>query len=202
MTLTLQDKKSVESCCLCFARLVDNYQTNERILKEIAAHGLLSSVQQLVSAKTHTPPFLLQSKPDLVDLLTEKYRSNKKIPYVITILFTSKDGLLFETKILDFQLSLSTGSCKKLICPNSQNLCISSSVIYAERSWKQLISINMILLRFLMELMKTRSCNNWNFKIRSLKFSCKTNFNNRSILFPDGICMCMCISFELFIFSV
>ncbi len=44
-----QDKKSVESCCLCFARLVDNFQADERILKEIAAHGLLSNVQQLVS---------------------------------------------------------------------------------------------------------------------------------------------------------
>ncbi len=39
----------MESVCLCFARLVDNFQTNERILKEIAAHGLLASVQQLVS---------------------------------------------------------------------------------------------------------------------------------------------------------
>ena len=47
--LPFQDKKSVESCCLCFARLVDNFQADERILKEIAAHGLLTSVQQLVS---------------------------------------------------------------------------------------------------------------------------------------------------------
>ncbi len=39
----------MESVCLCFARLVDNFQTNERVLKEIAAHGLLASVQQLVS---------------------------------------------------------------------------------------------------------------------------------------------------------
>ena len=44
-----QDKKSVESCCLCFGRLVDNFQADERILKEIAAHGLLSNIQQLVS---------------------------------------------------------------------------------------------------------------------------------------------------------
>lgn len=29
MTLVLQDKKSVESTCLCFARLVDNFQHEE-----------------------------------------------------------------------------------------------------------------------------------------------------------------------------
>ena len=35
--------------CLCFARLVDNFQANERILKEISAHGLLTNIQQVVS---------------------------------------------------------------------------------------------------------------------------------------------------------
>lgn len=45
----LQDKKSAESVCLAFARLVDNYHKDERLLKEIAAHGLLSGIQQLVS---------------------------------------------------------------------------------------------------------------------------------------------------------
>ena len=45
----LQDKKSVESVCLCFSRLVDNFQTDQRLLKEIAVHGLLTNVQQLVS---------------------------------------------------------------------------------------------------------------------------------------------------------
>ena len=48
--LAHSDKKSVESCCLCFARLVDNFQVEERILKEIAAHGLLNNIQQLVSS--------------------------------------------------------------------------------------------------------------------------------------------------------
>ncbi|XP_074658456.1 E3 ubiquitin-protein ligase TRIP12-like [Tubulanus polymorphus] len=46
--LNHQDKKSVESVCLCFTRLVDNFQVDERILKEIAAHGLLSNMQQLL----------------------------------------------------------------------------------------------------------------------------------------------------------
>lgn len=44
-----QDKKSVESLCLCFSRLVDNFQSEERVLKEIASHGMLTSIQQLVS---------------------------------------------------------------------------------------------------------------------------------------------------------
>lgn len=47
-----QDKKSAESVCLCFARLVDNFQADERVLKEIAAHGLLAAVQQLVGLGT------------------------------------------------------------------------------------------------------------------------------------------------------
>ncbi|XP_060069438.1 E3 ubiquitin-protein ligase TRIP12-like [Ylistrum balloti] len=46
--LTHQDKKSVESCCLCFSRLVDNFQGDQRILKEIAVHGLLTNIQQLL----------------------------------------------------------------------------------------------------------------------------------------------------------
>ncbi|CAH1781422.1 unnamed protein product [Owenia fusiformis] len=49
------DKKSVESTCLCFSRLVENYQHDERILKEIAAHGLLSNTQQLLVV---TPPLI------------------------------------------------------------------------------------------------------------------------------------------------
>ena len=39
----------MEHICLCLARLVDNFFTDERILKEIAAHGLLTNLQQLVT---------------------------------------------------------------------------------------------------------------------------------------------------------
>lgn len=46
--LTHQDKKSVENCCICFCRLVDNFQTDQRTLKEIAVHGLLTNIQQLL----------------------------------------------------------------------------------------------------------------------------------------------------------
>ncbi|XP_045199519.2 E3 ubiquitin-protein ligase TRIP12-like isoform X2 [Mercenaria mercenaria] len=46
--LTHQDKRSVESVCLCFARLVDNFQNDRRILKEIAVQGLLTNIQQLL----------------------------------------------------------------------------------------------------------------------------------------------------------
>ncbi|XP_064639626.1 E3 ubiquitin-protein ligase TRIP12-like isoform X2 [Lineus longissimus] len=46
--LTHQDKKSVESTSLCFTRLVDNFHTDDRVLKEIAAHGLLANIQQLL----------------------------------------------------------------------------------------------------------------------------------------------------------
>ncbi|XP_038050611.1 E3 ubiquitin-protein ligase TRIP12-like isoform X2 [Patiria miniata] len=43
-----QDKKSVESCCLCFARLVDNFQHDDKRLQQIASHGLLTNLQQLL----------------------------------------------------------------------------------------------------------------------------------------------------------
>ncbi|XP_020611050.1 E3 ubiquitin-protein ligase TRIP12-like isoform X1 [Orbicella faveolata] len=43
-----QDKKSVESCCVAFARLVDSFHTNEKHLEELAAHGLLNNLQQLL----------------------------------------------------------------------------------------------------------------------------------------------------------
>lgn len=46
--LTHQDKKSVESCCLCFSRLVDNFSSDQRVLKEMSAHGLLTNIQQLL----------------------------------------------------------------------------------------------------------------------------------------------------------
>lgn len=46
--LTQLDKKCVESVCLCFSRLVDNYQNDSSILMEIAAHGLLNNLQQLL----------------------------------------------------------------------------------------------------------------------------------------------------------
>jgi len=36
MTFVLQDKKSVESTCLCFARLVDNFQHEE--VRTLLAH--------------------------------------------------------------------------------------------------------------------------------------------------------------------
>ncbi|GBL82262.1 E3 ubiquitin-protein ligase TRIP12 [Araneus ventricosus] len=46
--LTHQDKKSVESVCLAFSRLVDCFQYDSKCLMEIAGHGLLSNIQQLL----------------------------------------------------------------------------------------------------------------------------------------------------------
>lgn len=51
--LTHQDKKSVESVCLAFSRLVDCFQYDSKCLTEIASHGLLSNIQQLLVI---TPP--------------------------------------------------------------------------------------------------------------------------------------------------
>jgi len=49
----------VEHVCLCLARLVDNFFVDERILKEIAAHGLLTNLQQLVASANFTSVMLL-----------------------------------------------------------------------------------------------------------------------------------------------
>lgn len=49
--VTQQDKKSVESVCLAFSRLVDNFQSDPSKLKEIACDELLTNLQQLVNNK-------------------------------------------------------------------------------------------------------------------------------------------------------
>ncbi|XP_067014060.2 E3 ubiquitin-protein ligase TRIP12 isoform X3 [Anabrus simplex] len=46
--LTQQDKKSVESVCLAFSRLVDSFQNEPAKLMEIASPGLLTNLQQLL----------------------------------------------------------------------------------------------------------------------------------------------------------
>ncbi|XP_031562481.1 E3 ubiquitin-protein ligase TRIP12-like [Actinia tenebrosa] len=46
--LQIQDKKSVESCCLAFSRLVDSFQNDKKHLKDLSAHGLLNNIQQLL----------------------------------------------------------------------------------------------------------------------------------------------------------
>jgi E3 ubiquitin-protein ligase TRIP12 len=46
--LTQQDKKSVESVCLAFSRLVDSFQNDPVKLQEIASTELLTNLQQLV----------------------------------------------------------------------------------------------------------------------------------------------------------
>jgi hypothetical protein len=45
---TPSDKKSVESVCTVFARLVENFQRDSAILNEIASHGVLKNMQQLL----------------------------------------------------------------------------------------------------------------------------------------------------------
>ena len=42
------DKKSVESVCVIFSRLVENFQRDQTILKEIASHSILTKMQQLL----------------------------------------------------------------------------------------------------------------------------------------------------------
>lgn len=46
--LTHSDKKSVESVCTIFSRLVENFQKDSVILKEIASHNVLLNLQQLL----------------------------------------------------------------------------------------------------------------------------------------------------------
>ncbi|KAF5283720.1 hypothetical protein FQR65_LT13755 [Abscondita terminalis] len=53
--LTQQDKKSVESVCLAFSRLVDSFQSEPSRLQEIAGTNLLTNLQQLLVV---TPPVI------------------------------------------------------------------------------------------------------------------------------------------------
>ncbi|XP_046854007.1 E3 ubiquitin-protein ligase TRIP12-like isoform X2 [Xenia sp. Carnegie-2017] len=46
--LQIQDKKSIESCCLAFTRLVDNLHNDEKLLRDLAHDSLLTNVQQLL----------------------------------------------------------------------------------------------------------------------------------------------------------
>lgn len=86
--LLFQDKKSVENCCICFCRLVDNFQTDQRTLKEIAVHGLLTNIQQLLVVSPSvisTSTFVMvirmlsimcASCPDLAVVLLKQSRSD------------------------------------------------------------------------------------------------------------------------------
>lgn len=53
--LNNQDKKSLESVCLAFARLVDSVQKDTTALEEICQHGLLANLKQLLVI---TPPII------------------------------------------------------------------------------------------------------------------------------------------------
>ena len=53
--LSNHDKRSVESICLLFSRLVENYQHDSKKLKEIISSELLANLQQLLVA---TPPLI------------------------------------------------------------------------------------------------------------------------------------------------
>lgn len=48
------DKKCVESACLAYSRLIDNFQHNPDKLRSIAQHQLLSNMQTLVSKRPST----------------------------------------------------------------------------------------------------------------------------------------------------
>lgn len=59
--VVVQDKKSVESCCQCFSRLVESFSSNHSILRQVVTTFLLQNLQQLVSPPT--PPFLFIPLP-------------------------------------------------------------------------------------------------------------------------------------------
>ncbi|XP_067948711.1 E3 ubiquitin-protein ligase TRIP12-like [Watersipora subatra] len=56
--LLTADKRSVESVCTCFARLVDNLKRDEKLLKELAAHEMLGNTLQLLEV---APPVISSS---------------------------------------------------------------------------------------------------------------------------------------------
>jgi hypothetical protein len=56
--LQRQDKKSVESCCQCFSRVVESFSSNQTILRQIVTTALLQNLQQLLVV---SPPVISSS---------------------------------------------------------------------------------------------------------------------------------------------
>ena len=54
-----EDRKCLEHVCTFFSRLVMSFARDSTRLGEIASHGLMTAVQQLVSQPTHSPIFPL-----------------------------------------------------------------------------------------------------------------------------------------------
>ena len=65
------DKKSVECVCTLFARLVETFQREASILREIASHGVLANMQQLILQ--HQPAASVVSSAMLVTILHTVY---------------------------------------------------------------------------------------------------------------------------------
>lgn len=87
-----QDKKSVESCCVAFARLVDSFQSNEKHLEELAAHGLLNNLQQLLMM---APPVISTSTFVMVVRMLAMLCSNSPVIAVQLLKQNVSDTILY-----------------------------------------------------------------------------------------------------------
>ena len=93
--LTHADKKSVESVCTVFARLVENFQQDHEILQEIANHNVLTNMQQLLVIQPsvvsssmfvtilHTIYLMCANCTDLASQLIENNISNTFITLLV-----------------------------------------------------------------------------------------------------------------------
>uniref|UniRef100_A0A8C1UG48 E3 ubiquitin-protein ligase n=1 Tax=Cyprinus carpio TaxID=7962 RepID=A0A8C1UG48_CYPCA len=103
--LTHQDKKSVESTCLCFARLVDNFQHEENLLQQVASRDLLTNIQQLLVL---TPPVLSSGMFIMVVRMFSLMCSN--CPCLAVQLMKQNERL-----VAHFTTPTSNGSCQEQI---------------------------------------------------------------------------------------
>lgn len=80
--LTQQDKKSVESVCLVFSRLVDSLQNEPARLTEIASSVLLTNLQQLLVV---SPPIISTGKYESKNVCT--YPHTLIVLYFVNVYF-------------------------------------------------------------------------------------------------------------------
>lgn len=101
----LQDKKSVESVCMCFSRLVDNLNQDEKTLKELAAHEMLTNVLKLVCPSNWSGKLICSSNWSVFQTVHQTVRQ--------TVHQTARQTGLSAKLSVKLSIKLSI----KLVCP-------------------------------------------------------------------------------------
>ncbi len=120
------DKKSVESVCNIFARLVENFQCDSHILREIANHNVLVNLQRLLIAQPsvvspsmiviilHTIYLMCANCTDLASELLENDISGIFVTLLVGVTGVSEPGKEEGVKPINEMEILSSRSTQEL----------------------------------------------------------------------------------------